>query len=80
VATVRRYRTEVVIPPDRALVLHLPEDLPEGRAIVMIQVEEEVDLDTDLDGDGHDLEDVLDVHAHDMEWWEEFEDEPVRGS
>ena len=36
----RRYRTEIVIPPDRYLGLQLPSNLPLGRAIVSITVEE----------------------------------------
>lgn len=65
--TVRRYRTEIVIPPDRYVGLQLPSHLPEGRAIVTILVDEpataeESDLlDTDPD-------------CQDIEWWDEFAD------
>jgi hypothetical protein len=64
---VRRYRTEIVIPPDRYLGLQLPSNLPAGRAIVSITVEEPDPaelapwLETDPD-------------QQDIEWWDEFED------
>jgi hypothetical protein len=77
---VRRYRTEVVIPADRSIVLHLPQDLPEGRATIVVQVEDDSD-GTDSLGLGEDeLGDVLGLNRHDIEWWEEFEDEPAWGN
>jgi hypothetical protein len=69
----------VVIPADRAIVLHLPPDLPEGRATIVVQVED--DSDTDPLGHGDDeLGEVLGLNRHDIEWWEEFEDEPAWGN
>lgn len=68
-----RYRTVIVVPPDRAIVLHLPASFPEGRAIVTVQVEADVDFDADPRGLDHDREDI--------EWWDESphsEDEPLR--
>lgn len=65
----RRYRTEIVIPQDRTVVLHLPPHLPEGRASVVVVVE---------DGPGP-TEEHLDEpemdHHEDIEWWEEFDGE-----
>jgi hypothetical protein len=64
---VRRYRTEIVVPPDRYIGLQLPPSLPEGRAIVTVTVEEERPLD---------LPDLpeLDAEDEDIEWWDEFAD------
>ena len=63
----RRYRTEIHIPPDRTIVLHLPPDLPEGRAIITVQVEEPEAADA--------LGAESDPDRQDIEWWEEFEDD-----
>jgi hypothetical protein len=64
---VRRYRTEIVVPPDRYIGLQLPPSLPEGRAIVTVTIEEERPLD---------LPDLpeLDAEDEDIEWWDEFAD------
>ena len=60
----RRYRTEIVIPPDRMITLHLPTHFPEGRAIVIVHAEEPPSsLPRDPDEDHEDIE-----------WWEEFEE------
>ncbi len=76
---VRRYRTEVVIPLDHEIMLHLPEDMPTGRAVIVVQVLEESDPD-DASGSSEDeFVELLGMNRHDMEWWEEFEDEPVLG-
>ena len=64
-----RYRTEVVIPPDRLIGLQLPEHFPEGRAIVTVQF-----LDVNEPFDDADARD----EDRDMEWWEEFEDQRGR--
>jgi hypothetical protein len=64
---VRRYRTEIVIPPDRHIGLQLPSHLPEGRAIVIIQVEEPDEADAAYSPDS-------DPDQQDIEWWDEFED------
>ncbi|HEV3121165.1 MAG TPA: hypothetical protein VGY53_04655 [Isosphaeraceae bacterium] len=63
----RRYRTEIVVPPDRYIGLQLPPSLPEGRAIVTVTIEEERPLD---------LPDLpeLDAEDEDIEWWDEFAD------
>lgn len=61
----RRYSTEIHIPADRRVTLQLPDDLPEGRAFVIVQVAESA-------GDTwapHDDED-----RHDIEWWDEFDE------
>lgn len=63
----RRYRTEIVIPPDRFIGLHLPPYLPEGRAVITVVV-----LDHDPEG-GARAETESD--RQDIEWWEEFGDE-----
>jgi hypothetical protein len=67
---VRRYRTEIVIPADGVVGLHLPSHLPAGRAIVTVLiVEPEPGDDPASVGD----------EAHDMEWWEEFGNESEDG-
>jgi hypothetical protein len=63
---VRRYSTEIVIPADRFVALQLPDDLPEGPAVLSISVQEPED------GDGRN--DDADPDRQDIEWWEEFED------
>ena len=35
-----RYRTEILIPPDRYVCVQLPSYLPEGRAVVTVIVHE----------------------------------------
>jgi hypothetical protein len=65
---VRRYRTEIVIPPDRYVCLQLPDHLPEVRAVVTIHVP---------DPGTHDVAAEMDPDRLDIEWWEEFDDEPV---
>jgi hypothetical protein len=62
---VRRYRTQILIPPDRTVVLHLPPAVPEGWAIVTVQVQE---------ADPKDHQEV-DPDHQDIEWWDEFEDD-----
>lgn len=70
----RRYRTEVVIPADRCLTVQLPDSLPTGRAVLIVQAEEfEATLDPDLD---EGLDPDLNPDPDDIEWWEEFEDDP----
>jgi hypothetical protein len=61
---VQRYRTEIVIAPDRVITLHLPPHFPEGRAIVVVQAEEPTP------GAPH----VPEEDRQDIEWWEEFEE------
>lgn len=63
----RQYRTEVVIPPDRALVIHLPDQFPAGRATVTIVLHDS--------GSTSSAESESDDDHQDIEWWEEFEDE-----
>jgi len=62
----RRYRTEIVIPQDRVLGLHLPEHLPAGRAIVTILI---------VEREAADDPSALDHDHQDIEWWEEFGDD-----
>jgi hypothetical protein len=64
---VRRYRTEIVIPPDHYLGLQLPSSLPTGRAIVTVTVEET---------DPAELASwpETDPDQQDIEWWDEFDD------
>lgn len=73
----RSYRTEIVVPPDRVLVLHLPEDLPEGRASVIILPLTEPPVHKLVENESEPC-DELDFKSRDMEWWEEFEEEPTR--
>lgn len=63
----RRYRTEIVIPPDRYVGVQLPAHLPEGRAVITIEVQEAESAMsaawTETDPDHQDIE-----------WFEEFDD------
>ena len=64
----RRYRTEIRIPADRAILLHLPPELPEGRAFVTVVVADEEEPGPDEAGPPED-----DPEGQDIEWWEEFD-------
>lgn len=66
--TLRGYRTEILVPEDRVLLIHLPEDIPTGRALVVVQP-----LDDGLGEPDDDLAAALDLDRTDMEWWDEFE-------
>jgi hypothetical protein len=59
------YRTEVVIPTDRVLVLHLPDDMPLGQAVVTVRVEEPATAPVPQP-----LTETLDLDNQDMEWWD----------
>ncbi|HEY2154939.1 MAG TPA: hypothetical protein VGH33_04875 [Isosphaeraceae bacterium] len=61
-----RYRTEILIPPDRYVCVQLPAYLPEGRAIVIVTVN-----DREIGDQGHPEE--SDPDRQDIEWWNEFE-------
>ena len=62
---VRRYRTQILIPPDRTVVMQLPSTIPDGWAIVTIQVQE------NHEAEHHEA----DPDHQDIEWWDEFDDE-----
>lgn len=62
----RRYRTEIVIPPDRYVGVQLPTHLPEGRAVITIEVQE---ADTAVSTAWTES----DPDHQDIEWWEEFD-------
>ncbi len=64
-----RYQTEIFVAADRYVCLQLPTYLPEGRAIVTVTVATD-----DLEGPESEAED----DRHDIEWWDEFDDEPGR--
>jgi hypothetical protein len=66
----RRYRTEIRIPADRAVLLHLPPDLPEGRAIVTVVVADEEEPGAEVAAPPE-----ADLEGQDIEWWEEFDGE-----
>ncbi len=61
-----RYKTEVIIPPDRYISLQLPEELPEGHAIVTV-----VFQPNPASSQAAAPED--NPENQDIEWWEEFE-------
>ena len=69
----RRYRTEIHIPADRSITLHLPAHLPEGRATLTVLVADEAE-ETPYEGVSPDLE----LEGQDIEWWEEFEEDAWR--
>ena len=64
-APLRRYRTEILIPPDRTVVLQLPASLPEGWATVTIHASEPDKADHPESDPDH----------QDIEWWDEFDEE-----
>jgi hypothetical protein len=67
-----RYRTEIEIPEDRYVCLHLPAHLPVGRATVTV-VFHDAPPAAMLNPD------PLEPDHEDIEWWEEFDngDEPI---
>ena len=66
----RRYRTEIHIPADHAILLHLPAHLPEGRATVTVVVAEEEEA-----AGAEAFAAEVDLEGQDIEWWEEFDGE-----
>src|SRR5260221_13611525 len=67
-ALLMRYRTEIFVPNDRYVCLQLPDYLPEGKAVVIIQFE---DPDKPDPAPGA----VDDSGRHDdIEWWEEVDE------
>ena len=62
-----RYRTEVVVPPDRYVCLQLPGHYPEGRATVTVQYHDP-SVDRAVEAADDDEPD-----RDDFEWWEEFD-------
>jgi hypothetical protein len=70
----RRYRTEIHIPADHAILLHLPAHLPEGRATVTVVVADEDEGAAGADAFAAEV----DIEGQDIEWWEEFEGEEGR--
>ncbi len=64
----RRYRTEITVPADRCVILHLPMDVPVGRASLTIEVAAAEPRTSDQDWPR------LEDHS-DMEWWDEFSDD-----
>ncbi len=63
----RRYQTEITVPPDRHIHLQLPEGLPEGRAIVTVLILDPSPAESDSWVEG-------DPDRQDIEWWDEFEE------
>lgn len=70
----RRYRTEIVVPEDRCVTLHLPLEMAAGHATLTIEVES-------VEEGGHDQAPAAKAAARrvDMEWWEEFESGELEG-
>jgi hypothetical protein len=67
-----RYRTEILIPPDRYVCVQLPAYLPEGRAVITVTVHER-----ETDDQGHLNE--SDPDRQDIEWWNEFDGDHGQG-
>ena len=65
------YRTEIDIPPDRYDCLQLPAHLPAGRATVTIYMREPEAVESPSPPE-------LDLDRQDIEWSDEFEDDPER--
>lgn len=58
-----RYRTEIVIPNDRVITLILPDDIPLGRATIVVK---------SLTMDSHDDDvEIGDDDQQDIEWWDD---------
>ena len=70
-----RYRTEIVVPPDRYVCLRLPDESPEGRAIVTVDfTESNPALALDSTSSDLGIEPIdHDADREDIEWWEEFD-------
>jgi hypothetical protein len=64
-----RYRTEILIPPDRYVCVQLPSYLPEGRAVVTVIVHEPESDEAGPMGESE-------TDRQDIEWWDEFDDSP----
>jgi hypothetical protein len=67
-ARLMRYQTEIFIAADRYVCLQLPDYLPEGKAVVTVLVEGAGEPGPGP-GNGDDPD------RHDIEWWDEFNDE-----
>jgi hypothetical protein len=67
---VRRYRTEIVVPPDRYVCLQLPADFPDGHATISVVFHPAAAVGPAGGDEGSEVED------DDIEWWEEFDDDP----
>jgi hypothetical protein len=67
-----RYRTEILISPDRYVCVQLPSYLPEGRAVVTITIHEPEVAD-------HGPTSESDPDRQDIEWWDEFEGDLAGG-
>lgn len=65
-----RYRTEINVPADRYVCLQLPATWPEGPALVLVVAADPEDAQDARSGDEFGLD------RDDIEWWEEFDDEP----
>ncbi len=63
----RRYRTEILIPPDRTVVVQLPASVPEGWATITVMAHDPPVADHS----------EADPDRQDIEWWDEFEDEAL---
>ncbi len=64
-----RYRTEIVIPRDRVLIIHLPDDLPEGAATLLVESASLANAPMGPTSSDDDREDI--------EWWENLDDSAV---
>lgn len=68
-----RYRTEIVVTPDRYVCLQLPAHFPEGSAVVAV-------FSGDAPQPGPAGPHPADVaHDEDAEWWEELDGESEPG-
>ena len=67
------YRTEILINSDRYVCLQLPDSVPEGEATVTVECH-----GRDLDQPAELLDHGLDPDREDIEWWDEFNDEPPK--
>jgi hypothetical protein len=65
-----RYQTEIHVSTDRYVCLQLPSFFPEGRATVTVTVELEGLSATEVPAGDDD--------QHDIEWWDEFDEEVGR--
>ncbi|CAN5910776.1 hypothetical protein BH23PLA1_BH23PLA1_25320 [soil metagenome] len=65
----RSYQTEIRIPADRYLHLRLPDQLPEGKAVLIVEMVDPAPTDPETIPDAE----LGPFDPEEFEWWEEFD-------